>query len=90
MAHPDRNLGVQLGEQIGLRAVQMHHGVSILSSTPRCNTPAELVGQQLHPIADAQHGHTCIENPGWGHRRSIVIHAVRPTTQDNPDNILIV
>ena len=90
MAHPDWNLSIQLGEQIELRTVQMHHSVAILSSTSRCNTPAELVRQQLHPIADAQHGHTCIENPGWGHRSSIVIHAVRPAAQDNPDDILIV
>ena len=54
MAHPHRDGCRQVGEECGVVGVLVQHRMTILSLEARDHPSSELVGQHLHPVADAQ------------------------------------
>ncbi len=63
VAHPDGDGGRQVGEQRRqLRLVD--DGVAVLVLLAGGHAAAELVGEQLHAVADAEHGQALLEDVG--------------------------
>ena len=79
VAHPDdeRLFGIKPGEQIA--AVEnFQFGAAVFAlDRPRDLAAADL-GQQLHPVADAQHRHAELKDERVALRRVFFVHARRP------------
>jgi len=82
VAHPDRLLPVQSGEQ---RVVggDAHVGRTVLAVVERDDVAAELVGHQLGAIADAEYGDLPGPDRGIGARGVRVVDRVRAAGQDD-------
>ena len=65
VAHPDRQaIGQPLEERVGdaCAAGALDHGMAVLVRSTLRHLAAELVGQELHAVADAQHRHPALED----------------------------
>ena len=81
VAHPDGDRRRQVGEQLRLLRL-VDDGVAVLAPLARRNAPAELVGQELHPVADAEHRQPLLEDVGRRQRRALAVDAGRAAGED--------
>ena len=81
VTHPDRQLRREIIEEPG-PLLDPHTGRSVFAFTGRGDLAAELVGEQLHAIADAQHRDAGIERrrvAAWG---GLLVDAGRSSRED--------
>ena len=62
-------------------AVRMEHGPAVLATHPPPNGAAELLGDQLGAVADAEHRHTELVDRRIEARSTLDVDALRPTRQ---------
>ena len=85
VAHPDRR--TRPGRPAKRRAArpasrQLDRGRAVLAVVGRGHLAAQLVGQQLHAVADAQHRHARLEHVGRQAGRVRLVDAGRPAGED--------
>ena len=80
VAHPDRLLGRQIVEELGVRRLE--------ARLPELGDPGPLDGapevprHQLHPVTDPECGHAELEDPGIEIGRVVAVHRGRPAGED--------
>ena len=75
VAHPDRLLAIQAGEQRVVRRGDADVGRSVLAVVERDDVATELVGHQLRAVADAQDRDLAGPDGGVRARRALVVDA---------------
>ena len=78
MAHPHRQLPGQVAEE-SFRVVDLERGRAVLLTAPPLDSTTELLGEQLHPVADAEHRHPGPQRGRVAERGSRVVDAGWPT-----------
>ncbi|GBD13774.1 hypothetical protein HRbin24_01813 [bacterium HR24] len=73
VGHPDRERAGQPGEEGRGPVVHLQQGMAVFPSLRRRHAPAQLVGEKLHAVADAQHGQARGEHVIGGRRRAGLI-----------------
>ena len=81
VTHPDRQLRGQIVEEPG-PLLDPDTGRSVFAFTGRGDLAAELVGEQLHAIADAQHRDAGIERRRVAARGGLLVDAGRSSRED--------
>ncbi len=82
VAHPDRHRRGQPLEDGGAALSLVDHGRAVLAALARGDAAPQLVGQQLHAVADAEHRQAALEDVGGGSGRPFVVDAGRPAGED--------
>ena len=70
VAHPDDLIRLEVTEQRA-RRLELDVGLAELRDLVRLDSPAELAGHQLHPVADAQRRHAELEDRWVGERGAL-------------------
>ncbi len=83
VAHPHRQLAAQSFEQRGRLSNREQRG-AVLVRPPRVDLAAEVMRDELHAVADAQHRDPCAERLGVDLRRSGFVDAGGAATEDEP------
>ena len=83
VAHPynDRR-GHALEKRVSGHDLDRH--LAVFPRLARHHTTAQLLAHELHPVADAQHRHTQLEDRRINRRRAVLEHAVRPARENHP------
>ena len=89
VAHPNGNFRVEAFKQNIVWAIFVNNSVAVFTFGTGFYFATELVGEQLHSVANAKNRHAGIENPRRGHWRSVFVNAVWATGKDYADNVLI-
>ena len=89
VAHPDRNLAADAGQQPRVALVADQVGVAVLAHVAGNYGSAQLVDQRLHPVADAEHGQAGVDYPLLDGRRAGVVHAGRAAGQDDATSVQV-
>src|SRR5207248_7691755 len=63
--------------------VLLDGGVAVFALVGRRDLPTELMSEQLHAVADAEHRKLLFEHPGGNHGRVDVVDARRAAGQDD-------
>ncbi len=86
VAHPNLFASAFRPHPVKKRAVisDIHIGAAEFPMRRRFNRPAELMAQQLLPIANPQDRDAQIEHLGGGKGRHGLVHRSRPSREDNP------
>ena len=82
VAHPDRLLGVEPGEE-GRVGRELRDGPAVLAVPPSHDFPASGPGEPLHSVADAQDRHAEGRRIGRRRRRVLVVNALGPAREDD-------
>ena len=83
MAHPHRLGRGQIREQDPAAAHSGQLGPAVLAALVGADRAAELLGDELGAVADAQHGHAEVVDPGVEAGRPLHMHRGRATAEDH-------
>ena len=81
VAHPHRKLAVEAFEQ-AVRLADREKGGAVLAGRARVDLAAEVMGDQLHSVADAQHRNAGAQRLRVDLRRAGLVDARRPARED--------
>ncbi len=87
VAHPDLGLLGDTGEQVGRlvsRRIDRQFGAAVLARRSALHLPAHGLADQLHAVADAQHGNAQLEDFRIALRRALGVDARRAAGEDQP------
>ena len=83
MRVPDLQRLGQPGEQRAEAVFDAQRAFAVFTLLSRLDFAAQILRQQLHPVADAEHGEAEFEERAIGQRRRLGIHARRAARQDD-------
>ena len=82
VAHPDRHRRWQALEDGGVAVGLVDHGGAVLAALAGGDAAPQLVGEQLHAVADAEDRQAALEDVGGGRGRPFIVDAGRPAGED--------
>jgi hypothetical protein len=86
MAHPDARLSAEPGEERPRRIAQLELRVAIFAAARirrRHDLAAEQMADELHAVADAEHGDVAFEERRVDRRRPLLVDRARPAAEDH-------
>ena len=88
VTHPDGELGIQAVEK-SVRLPHREQRGAVLARMTRIDFAAEVVGDQLHAVADAEHRNPRAEGLGVDLRSTGLVHAGGPAAQDQAGRVAL-
>src|SRR6185503_1410873 len=82
VARPDPALRGHAGEERP-RALDLEHGLAVLTMLARMDATAQVAREELHAVANAQNRNALREHRGWKLGRAGLVHARRPSREDD-------
>ncbi len=73
VGHPDGHGGGKAGEDVGGGVALVDDGVTVFALAGGGDAAAELVGDELHAVADAEDGEAGVEDVGGGQGRAFIV-----------------